>query len=232
MRRDASRVVTGSDGKGNEKIVNFAPGSKTSGGIGINKWDENKMSPPFTTAQRQSGINWPIMRMADVMLMLAEVKAELGTDNSGAISLVNQIRARAFGNTTHNISSTLSGDNLKEAIWQERKFELLGEGMRRWDLIRSGKYSERAVAIRTEMTNMIASLKAKGYYTFANGNTIPTYIFTKLSTLSDPLTYECTDKTSPTLYPGWRGQYKYSGITGKCTTHISYKGLLCSLCSK
>ncbi len=59
-------------------MLSFTPGNKSTGGISINKWDENRMTPPYVAAQRNSGINWPMLRMADVILMSAEVKAELG----------------------------------------------------------------------------------------------------------------------------------------------------------
>lgn len=88
-----------------------------------------------------AGFNIPIMRVADVILMLAEVKAGLGADTE-AVSLVNQIRERAFGNSSHNISG-LSGEALEEAILMERKFELFGEGHTSYDLVRSGKFSQR-----------------------------------------------------------------------------------------
>lgn len=227
-RRDASITVTGSNGDGNEAMLNFVPGSKLAGGIASNKWDENRMNPPYTAAQRQSGINWPVMRMADVILMLAETKAELG-DNT-ALDLVNQIRTRAFGNSSHNLSG-LTGDALKEAVWQERKLEFIGEGIRRWDLIRSGKMAERAVAVRDEFNSMVSGLSANGYYTFGNGNQISSYIYTKMQKLDNPLTYECTDPTNPVLYPGWRGQYNYSTIAAivskiKGTDHnVAIQGL-------
>jgi hypothetical protein len=227
-RRDASATVTGSDGVGNEAMLSFVPGSKLTGGISTNKWDENRMNLPYTAAQRLSGMNWPEMRMADVVLMLARMKAELGGEDAAAMDLVNQIRQRAFGNATHNISG-LTGDALKNAVLNERKLELLGEGNRRWDLILSGKLSENAIAIQTEMTQMIADLKATGYHTFANGNTISSYIYTKAVALTPPLTFDCTDATNPVLFPGWRGQYNWSTITTvkvTGTTHnISIQGL-------
>jgi hypothetical protein len=210
-RRDASVTVTGSNGDGNEKILSFTPGNKSTGGIATNKWDENRMSPPYTSAQRNSGMDWPILRMADVILMSAEVKAELG-QSAAAITLVNQIRQRAFGNANHNISG-LTGDALKEAVMQERKLELVGEGTRRWDMIRSGKFNEKALAVRQDMTTMINDLKNQGFHTFPNGNTISNYIYTKMVTLANPLTYDVTDSTRPELYPGWRGQYNYSTIS-------------------
>lgn len=228
-RRDPSVAVTGSNGDGNEKMLSFVPGNKSTGGIATNKWDENRMSPPYIAAQRNSGMNWPVLRMADVMLMLAEVKAEL-EESGDAINLVNQIRQRAFGNANHNISA-LSGDALKDAILQERKLELLGEGTRRWDMIRSGKFSERAVAVRQQMTTMINSLKSQGFYRFSNGNVISNYIWTKKVSLTNPLTYDTPDTTNPALYPGWRGQFNYSSIEAikskvVGTTHnVAIKGL-------
>jgi len=209
-RRDASVAVTGSNGDGNEKMLSFAPGNKSSGGIATNKWDDNRMNPPYTVAQRNSGMDWPVLRLADVLLMLAEVKAELGEDGD-AISLVNQIRERAFGDAGHDISG-LSGDALKDAVSEERKLELLGEGTRRWDLIRSGKFAERAIAIQQEMATMVNDLKTLGYHTFSNGNVISSYVWTKMVNLSNPLTYDTPDSTNPALYPGWRGQYDYSKI--------------------
>ena len=228
-RRDVSITVTGSKGDGNEMLVPFKPGNKCEGGgITINKWDMNRMNPPYTTTQRQSGINWVIMRMADLILMQAEVKAELGKD-AEAITLVNQIRERAFGNSTHNISG-LSGEELKDAVWRERKYEFVGEGQVRWDMIRSGKFSERAVAVQKAMADMIAGLKANGYYTFENGNVISNYVYTKLVKLDNPLTFDCTDPTNPALYPGWRGQYDYSetpvaGIIKGTEHNLAIKGL-------
>jgi hypothetical protein len=229
-RRDPSVTVTASNGDGNEKMITFVPGSKSAGGISTNKWDDNRMNPPYVAAQRNSGINWPILRMADVILMLAEVKAELG--ESDAITLLNQIRQRAFGNSLYNKAST--GQALKNDILQERKLELLGEGTRRWDMIRSGTYSERAIAIQQEMATTIADLKAQGFHHFANGNDFPAYIWIKKVALTNPLTFDCA--AADTLanfaaYPAWRGQYDYTKITAVAskvvgTTHnIAIQGL-------
>ena len=229
-RRDASMTVTGSTGYGNELLLSFQPGNRANGGISINKWDDNRSLEPYIIARRNSGMNYPVMRMADVMLMQAEVKAQLG-DDGGAVNLVNQIRARAFGNSNHNISSSLSGESLLDAIWQERKLELLGEGDIRWDMIRSGKFTERALAVRKEMKDMIAALETNGYYTFPNGRTISNYIWTKYVQLSNPLTYDCPDESNPALFPGWRGQFNFStisavaGIVQGTKHNLAIKGL-------
>lgn len=225
-RRDASVTVTGSNGDGNEAILRFTPGNKLNGGIAINKWDENRMNPPYTTAQRLSGMNWPVLRLADLLLMQAEVKAELGKDGE-AVIILNDIRSRAFGDESHQISAT--GDALKEAIMQERKLELLGEGTRRWDLIRSGQFVEKALEVRAAMSEMVSDLQTQGYHVFANGNVISNYIWTKSVHRDSPLTYD-PDKSDPALYPGWRGQYDYSttdvaGSVAGTDHNLAIKGL-------
>jgi starch-binding outer membrane protein, SusD/RagB family len=162
------------------------------------------------------------------MLMLAEAKAILGTDNAGSIALVNQIRQRAFGNVTKNISG-LSGDALLDAIYNERKLELLGEGDVRWDMIRSGKFNERAIAVRKEMADMTAGLESKGFYTFPSGRTISNYIWTKFVQIGGPaavVTQECTNPNDPALFPGWRGIYNWGATAHTSTTkNLAIKGL-------
>ncbi|MDR3340011.1 MAG: RagB/SusD family nutrient uptake outer membrane protein [Candidatus Symbiothrix sp.] len=220
LRRDVSVTVTGSSGATTEEIITFEPGSGLKGGLSNNKWDENRMNPPYTASQRRSGINTAYMRMADVILMLAEVNAEL-SDESGAKAELTKVRDRAFApaykaaQVTAYINS-LSGNALKEAITQERKLEFAGEGLRRYDLIRTGKLPEKIIELRHRQEAMIAGLESQGYYTFPNGHTIPNYIWIKkvnsstlgLNTL---MTYECdvtsTDPTYPVKFPGWRGQY-------------------------
>jgi hypothetical protein len=229
-RRDVSAAVTASNGDGNEKMMTFVPGSKSAGGISTNKWDENRMNPPYVAAQRNSGINWPILRMADVILLLAEAKAEIGEVD--AVTLLNQIRQRAFGNTLHSLA--LSGQALKDAILEERKLELLGEGQRRWDLIRSGTYSEKAIAVQQDLLATVNDLKTLGYHRYPNGNDFPAYIWTKKVTLTNPLTYDCASAdtlANPAAFPAWRGQYNFStlaAISSKVvglTHNIAIQGL-------
>ncbi len=207
-RADANMVVTGSDGNGNEAILTFKSGSKLDGGISINKWDVNRQNPPYVTSQRASGINHQVLHIADVMLLDAEAKAQLGKDGE-ARSLLNQIRARAFGDNNHEV--TASGTALLEAIWHERCLELLGEGEARWDMIRSGKFHERTSAMKAAVAALKSDLKTKGYHDFGNGKTMPGYIWTKLVHLDNPLTFDAV-AGDPALTPGWRGVYDYSTI--------------------
>lgn len=232
-RRDVSMVVTGSNAAtGREDLVPLGVGTRIGGGgPSINKWDQNRGDvPAFPNATfRSSGMNYTVMKMSDAMLLLAEAKAILGNDNAGAISLVNQIRSRAFGNANHNISG-VSGETLLDAIYQERQLELLGEGDIRWDMIRSGKFNERAVAVRQQMKNMAAGLQADGYYTFPSGRTISNYIWTKYvqigSSSKAVVTQDAPNDADPALYPGWRGIYNWGASVHTATAkNLAIKGL-------
>jgi hypothetical protein len=230
-RRDVSMVVTGSNAAtGQENLIPLGVGTRIGGGgPSINKWDKNRGDVPLylNATFRSSGINYVVLRMADVMLLLAEAKAVSGSDNAGAIALVNQIRTRAFGNSSKNISG-LAGDALLDAIYNERKLELLGEGTIRWDMIRSGKFNERAIAIRKEMSDMTAGLQANGYYTFPSGRTISNYVWTKYVQIGGQVATVTQNpvETDPALSPGWRGIYNW-GIAAYTTTarNLAIKGL-------
>ncbi|MEI7829445.1 MAG: RagB/SusD family nutrient uptake outer membrane protein [Prolixibacteraceae bacterium] len=231
MRRDVSMVVTGSNAAtGQENIIPLGVGTRIGGGgPSTNKWDKNRGDVPlYTNATfRSSGINYVVLRMADVMLLLAEAKAVTGSDAAGAIALVNQIRTRAFGNSSKNIAG-LSGDALLDAIYNERKLELLGEGAIRWDMIRSGKFNERAIAIRKEMADMTTGLQTNGFYTFPSGRTISNYIWTKYVQIGGAIATvtQTPVDTDPALSPGWRGIYNW-GVAAYTTTarNLAIKGL-------
>jgi len=218
LRRDVTATVTSNSGTCSETIISFAPGSKNLGGLPSNKWDESRMANPYTAGQRKSGINWPQMRMADVILMLSEVYAELGSEPLAKAELT-KVRSRAFSAADQATKVTsyiagLSGDALKEAIQQERKLEFAGEGFRRYDLIRTGKLPEKIKALRDLQTAMVAGLTANGYYTFPNGTTISNFIYVKKVNVGDlgmtkMLTTQCivtkADPTWPVRFPSWRG---------------------------
>lgn len=224
-RRDVSAVVTGCDGKGHEKLISFKPGNKATGGICLNKWTYCYMSSPYTAKQRCAGVNYPVMRMAEVYLMQAEAKAGLGKD-AEALGLVNDIRRRAFGSMSHDLAN-LTGDALKEAIANEARLELFGESRVTWFMIRSGNFCKDVVAAQKEIREICNNLRNNGGHTFENGNTFPAYIWTKAVT-GPYLGYNCMDENDSVNYPGWRGIYDYTltgyGVDGK-NHNIAIKGL-------
>ncbi len=80
--------------------------------------------------------NYRSIRYADVLLMAAEAFNRTGNDVKAQMYL-NLVRQRAFGDNNHNISVT--GTSLTDAILKERRVELMGEGHRFFDLVRTGK---------------------------------------------------------------------------------------------
>ncbi|MEY4835277.1 MAG: hypothetical protein RI980_1392 [Bacteroidota bacterium] len=80
--------------------------------------------------------NYRAIRYADVLLMAAEAFNRSGNDVK-ARTYLNLVRRRAFGDTNHDISA--SGAALTDFIWAERKLELMGEGHRFFDLVRTNK---------------------------------------------------------------------------------------------
>lgn len=80
-----------------------------------------------------------IIRLAEMYLNYAEATLRGGNgDLSTAVSLINQLRQRAFGNTSGNISTADLDLNF---ILDERSRELYWEGQRRTDLVRYGYFT-------------------------------------------------------------------------------------------
>ncbi|MDG5491339.1 RagB/SusD family nutrient uptake outer membrane protein [Psychroserpens sp. SPM9] len=81
--------------------------------------------------------NYRAIRFADVLLMAAEAFNRGGIDDMRAQQFLNRVRERAFGNSDNNITAT--GSALTTAIYHERRVELVGEGHRFFDLVRTGR---------------------------------------------------------------------------------------------
>lgn len=78
-----------------------------------------------------------VFRMADVYLMAAECENELNGP-ANAYQYIHPIRQRAYATQAEWELTGLSQQEFREAIYDERKWELAGEAHRRYDLIRWG----------------------------------------------------------------------------------------------
>lgn len=94
-----------------------------------------------------SGLNSIIYRLADAYLMYAEAENELNGPTADAYAKINAIRNRAFGNDPEKRLSGLTKEEFRNAIMDERKWELAFEFHRRWDLKRWGKLGEAVQSI-------------------------------------------------------------------------------------
>ena len=83
---------------------------------------------------------FPLIRLGDVILMLAEAYNELGMIDKAVVEL-NKIRSRVGMPLLNNGDTWLAvngKEKMSERIRRERAFELAGEGQRYWDLRRWG----------------------------------------------------------------------------------------------
>lgn len=116
-------------------------------GVQPAKWCRMDLSVT-NVASKGTGINFPILRYSDVLLLLAEALNETNNTEE-AKTYLKQVRERAFiksskksemvDNYVNNLSSK---DAFKQAIILERALELAGENIRRFDLIRWNYYTE------------------------------------------------------------------------------------------
>jgi starch-binding outer membrane protein, SusD/RagB family len=98
------------------------------------KYIDSNATTEYTSEQ-----NWHVIRLADVYLMRAEAKAELG-EPADAMSDINALRQRV-GAADLDLSN-MSMEEFREALLRERGVELYMEGHRFFDLTRMGVYSE------------------------------------------------------------------------------------------
>ncbi|MBD0835621.1 RagB/SusD family nutrient uptake outer membrane protein [Aestuariibaculum suncheonense] len=81
--------------------------------------------------------NYRSIRFADVLLMAAEALNRGSISDTRAAEYLNMVRTRA---TLAPVS--ISGSNLTNAIYKERRVELVGEGHRFFDLVRTGRAAQ------------------------------------------------------------------------------------------
>lgn len=103
----------------------------------------NKLTPIIRKFQdnhaqhNNHGVNWPVYRYAEVLLLLAEAQNELGKTGE-ALGYLNQVRSRAG-----LPASTAAGQaQVREAIFKERRVELAFENKRWFDIMRTDRIQE------------------------------------------------------------------------------------------
>lgn len=85
----------------------------------------------------------PVFRLTEQKLLQAEAALlKTSPDVATAIQDVNDIRTRAYGNTSKNLLPTVGADVALSAVRTERRLELMGEGYQLHDLKRRGSAGE------------------------------------------------------------------------------------------
>jgi len=136
------------------------------------------------------GLDWPLLRYSDVLLMFAETDNELnGGPSADAISAFEQVRKRAYAGHTSAIGTTPADyAGFFNAVVKERSLEFGGEGIRKFDLIRWNLLGQRLADAKTNLTNMASK---KGGFT-GSYNTNPL----NFANLPDSVFYDSTSNIS------------------------------------
>jgi len=97
----------------------------------------NKFIDPNMTSEWDAENDFPIIRLADVMLLWAEVSNELNGPSDQALTLLNAVRQRA-GIPVYTLADLPAKYEFREAVRKERRLELALENQWWFDLLRWG----------------------------------------------------------------------------------------------
>ena len=124
-----------------EQYLNNGVGDDNTG-FRSEKWTNLTDAGEAASNTQSNGVStdFPVFRLADVYLMIAEsvLRGGTGYSRSDALGFLNDLRERAYGDTSGNITDAQM--NL-DYIIDERGRELYLECVRRTDLIRFGRFT-------------------------------------------------------------------------------------------
>lgn len=125
----------------NGQALEIADITNFSHGYAITKFKNRKKDNSIGSNLTWVDIDFPLFRLAEQYLIYAEAAARVGAagDKTQAVTYINNLRQRAYGNANGNIAlASLTPD----FVLDERGRELYWEGHRRTDLIRFGKFTD------------------------------------------------------------------------------------------
>lgn len=128
-----------------------------------------------TGPSQNLGINWPILRFADVLLMFAEAENEVNNGPTGAaIEALREVRARAYSKNPGQMPNVVGNgyQGFFQEIVHERLLEFGGESIRKYDLIRWNLLGSIVTETRTKLQSLL-----DGNGNYAN---VPKYIYYKI----------------------------------------------------
>lgn len=126
------------------------------------RFDSKYRSQYYPVKHRDNtGINFPVLRYSDVLLMLAEAENEIDGPTPRAYAMVNQVRARAYGKllpgatnlTEADIAPGIDQTTFRQLIMDERLREFPSEAIRKHDLIRWGIFVSAIKGVATDANN-------------------------------------------------------------------------------
>lgn len=175
------------------------------------------------------GINYPVIRYADCLLLGAEAALYIGDAN-----------ANEWFNRVHQRAGLPAAAVTLQAIKDERRFEFVGEYVRRWDLIRWGDLKEtmertkESIAAMDAHTGIFAGLPDTIYYKYrpieASENLLYSedlrgYVFDSIWGLKPgevgPCPYYVADGEGG--HHGWVKKTVYEDSKGRSLSESNYK---------
>ena len=133
-----------------EKTISGASGGGWSFGKLRFEWMSRKV-----TSTNDDGINYQVIRYADIYLMAAEAENALNGP-ANAKQYLKPILDRAYPADRANsiLAAASSQESFQSTIEDQRKFEFAGEGLRKLDLMRWGKLSSTLAETKEKMTEL------------------------------------------------------------------------------
>jgi len=107
------------------------------------KWYVKKYLFPVTLVDDGES-DWPVLRYADILLMLAEAQGY----NQSSLDLINSVRVRA-GLPNFTMSNITSVGQFEQALSTERRIEFAFENQRWFDLVRFNTTMTTVTAVQT-----------------------------------------------------------------------------------
>ncbi len=130
-------------------------------GLYDGKFRRNWFSNPSADISNQSqyfGIDWPILRYSDVLLMYAEAENEINNGpTAAAMDAFMQVRKRAYaGHEDMAGTPPMDKQGFFDAIVNERALEFGSEGIRKYDLIRWNLIASKLTETKAALAAMAA----------------------------------------------------------------------------
>lgn len=152
VREDIYNLYANGDIRRDASIINFEKRQHEYESVGIEltykpryqdtKYFAAKYAPRkgYNDIEYDTDLNYNnnvrVFRYAETLLNLAELSLKLGAGNPQVF--LDMVRSRAFGGSYDNSHRYYRNATLDNII-EERRLEFMGEGMRFWDLVRTGK---------------------------------------------------------------------------------------------
>lgn len=160
------------------KDVSLAIGYTNPAGVFVNVPYVKKYNHGFVD-RGHTNDDFPLIRYADVLLMMAEALNEQGFSAVGqAFTYLNRVRTRArlAEKTAGNINPALAVNDqvaFRDAVMQERRVELAFENQRWYDLVRSGKAVDVMNAHGQRQIKQFSNIPAGSYIVTTNKLLLP-----------------------------------------------------------